>query len=864
MKVPLSWLKEFVDIHLPPEDLAHLLTMAGLEVSAVTVIGLEGAELPWDPAKIMVANIREVRPHPNADMLVLADVDYGAPDLHTVVTGAPNVFAYRGQGPLAHPLKSVFALEGAQLYDGHKEGRVVTTLKGRPVRGVMSDAMLCSEKELGISDEHEGILFLEDEAPVGTPLRDLLGDVVLTIDITPNVARALSIVGVAREVAALTGQALRLPDPQVEQAGPPIAGRAQVTVEDERLCPRFTLGLVEGIQVGTSPQWMQRRLRAAGMRPVNTIVDISNYVMLEWGQPTHAFDANRVQDMHLIARLSRPGEQLTTLDDKERDLTPFSGTSVPGPLLVCDPAGPLGIAGVMGGAASEVSATTTRVLFEAATWEPVQVRRTAQTFKLPSEASHRFERGVDIALPPLAQRRGLELMRTLAGGTVAQGVIDVYPTPYQPPLLELAPGEVARLLGVQLSAYQLAEMLQALGFPCQVRGVSGIGDLAGLVGTVMDPMTVLVSVPSFRQDVTSVADLCEEVARMYGYDNIPATQLADELPRADPHPELEREQAVRDTLAGCGLDEIITYSLTSMEAVAQVSPAAADPAAYLRLSNPITPEREYMRRSLLPTMLDALAQSLRERERVLFYEIGRIFLPRPAPTSAEASGQAWLPDEPRFLGIAIAGPRTRLGWHEATTTPLDIFDLKGIIEVVLERLGISARVAFVPVSDDERLHPGRAARLVVAPAQPGAEAGAVLGVLGELHPDVRERFEIKAQRSAVAEIDLDALMGLVQPRHYSSISRYPAIVQDLAVVAATDIPAAQVAAIIRRSAGEALESLTLFDIFSGEQLGAEKRSLTYRMVFRAADRTLSDEALARVRRKIVSTLEREINATIRG
>lgn len=867
MKVPLSWLKTFVDITLSPEELAHVITMAGLEVSAIHYIGVEGSELPWDREKILVANILEVKPHPNADLLVLAEVDYGAPQPHTVVTGAPNLFPYKGQGQLPHPLKSAFAKEGARLYDGHKEGKVIITLKGRPVRGVMSDAMLCSEKELGISDEHEGILFLDADAPVGAPLCDVIGEVVFDIDLTPNLARCLSIVGVAREVAALTGAALHIPDLHVEMDGEPIEGHVQVTIEEPHLCPRFTAGFIEGVTVGTSPLWMQRRLRLSGMRPINTIVDISNYVMLEWGQPTHTFDADLVQDHHLIVRLSRPGERLVTLDGKERDLTPFS-EAASGPLLVCDPGGALAIAGVMGGATSEVSETTTRVLLEAAVWEPSQIRRTSQAFKLHSEASHRFERGVDIVLPLIAQRRALELMRTLAGGSVAQRLIDVYPQPVPPLILELPPGEVRRILGIHLSAHEIADMLSALGFVCQVRGITGIGDVAGEIDVVIDPLTVQVLVPSFRQDITTLADLCEEIARVYGYDAIPTTMLADEIPAADTHPDLEIEQTVRDLLVGCGLNEVITYSLTSMEWVAQISPRDAQPEHYLRLSNPITPEREYLRRSILPTLLEALVLSLRERDRVLLFEVGRVFWPRMPQLPVERETD-WLPDEPRRLGLAIAGPRQPLSWTTESAEPLDFFDLKGMVEVLLARLGITEQVRFEPLTDDERLHPGRAARLVALSHESNNGAGTPqkrigLGVLGELHPAVHERLELRASRSVVADLDLDALTTLVHPRQYRSISRYPASTQDMSFIVNADVPAAHVSLLIRRAAGDLLESLTLFDVYSGEQVGEGKRSLTYQLRFRAPDRTLNDESLAKIRTKIVRLLEREIGATIRS
>ncbi|NJL06712.1 MAG: phenylalanine--tRNA ligase subunit beta [Chloroflexaceae bacterium] len=857
MKVPLSWLREFVEITLAPPELAHLLTMAGLEIAELTYIGIEGAELVWDREKIVIASILEVKAHPNADRLVLAEVDYGYGEArpHTVVTGAPNLFPYRDQGRLAQPLKGVLAHEGVRLYDGHKEGNVITALKGRPVRGIMSDAMLCSEKELGISEEHEGIILLEPDAPQGMPAADLLGDVIFTIDLTPNLARCLSVIGIAREIAGLTDVPLRLPDPQVVMDGAPIAGRANVTLHEPELCPRFTLGLIEGVTLGPSPQWMQRRLRAIGMRPINVIVDISNYVMFEWGQPTHAFDADQVAEQHIIVRLAEAGETVVTLDAKERDLTPYHAHK-PGPLLIADSRGPLGLAGIMGGASSEVGETTTRILFEAATWEPAQIRRTAQHFKLPSEASRRFERGVDIELPVIAQRRCLELMRNLAGGTVAQGLIDLYPVPRRPFVLDLPPGEVRRLLGIQLSAHQIADYLARLGYRTDVIGAIGIGDVAGIYGGALDPLTVRVAVPSFRLDVHGLADLCEDVARVHGYEQIPPTMMSDTLPYPQAHATLDLTQHIRDMLTGTGLSEVITYALLDMAAVARINPADAVAAAHVGLANAMSPEREYLRRSLLPTLLDALALNMQAQERTLIFEIGRVFLPRLAMPDDAAS---WLPDEPQRLGLALAGSRTPLGWHGADPAELDFFDLKGVIEVLLASIGLAAKVRYIPISTDPRLHPGRAAQLVLTDAPDGPP----LGIFGELHPDVIERCSIQATRAAVAELDLDALLRLAAPQHYRPISRYPASLQDLAVIVDEATPAAQVTAMIRRGAGDLLEHLTLFDVYTGPQIGAGKRSLAYRLSFRSNERTLTDEALAKVRGKIVRLLETELGAGIR-
>jgi phenylalanyl-tRNA synthetase beta chain len=827
MRVPLSWLKEFVDITMPLEELEERLTMAGLEVAAIERIGIEGAELPWAPDKVMIGNILEVQAHPNADRLVLAEVDYGAETPHTVVTGAPNLFEYRGKGRLTHPLKSVFAREGAELYDGHAEGRVKAILKGRMVRGVMSNAMLCSEKELGLSDEHEGIIILPKDAPVGMPLRDYLGDVVIEIDVLPNMARALSILGVAREVAAITGASLRLPNPEVPTAGAPVEGRVRVSVETPDLCPRFTATLIEGVTISPSPLWMQRRLTLAGMRPISNVVDISNYVMLELGQPSHMFDADQVAGQHLVVRLARGGERLTTLDGKEHELTPDR-------LLVCDPDGPLGLAGVMGGATSEVSERTTRVIVEAALWEPTTIRRTSTTLRLRSEASRRFERGIDPELPPLAQRRLLQLLREHAGGTVAPGIVDVNARPWQAPTIELTEREVQRLLGLSLSAAEVARLLAPLGFGCVVEG-----------------NTVLVTAPSYRTDVTLAADLCEEVARMYGYDRLPTTNLADELPEQRTNPSIEQEQRVRDLLAGAGLDEAITYSLTNMASVALINPADADASRYLKLANPLSAEREYLRQSLLPTLLEALAQNLHEREQVLLFEIGRIYLPRPGQT---------LPDEPRRLAIAMAGARAPQSWLAKSAEPLDFFDLKGMIETLLSRLNIGGRARFVAQRDDPRFHPGRAATIEVQ----GEDGAMAAGIFGELHPDLCERIAIDNIRVLAAEIDLEALIAAAAPTRYRPISRFPVTTQDLAVIVAHDIAAERVEAAIRKYAGSDLESVTLFDVYSGAPLAAGTRSLAYRLAFRAKDRTLTDADVNKVRAKIVKGLAFDIQATVRG
>jgi phenylalanyl-tRNA synthetase beta chain len=476
------------------------------------------------------------------------------------------------------------------LYDGHVEGKVKVKLKGKPVRGVMSDAMLCSEKELGISEEHEGIMILPDDAPTGTALVDYLGDVVIDIDVLPNMARTLSMVGMAREIAAITGTSLRLPDPQVKTNGADINSIAKVTIEATELCPRFTVTMVKNVAIKPSPFWMQRRLTMAGMRPINNIVDISNYVMLELGTPNHTFDADCVANNHIVVRTAKSSEQLTTLDGRTHQLNP-------GHLLVCDTDQALSVAGVMGGESSEVSERTHNVLVEAAVWEPTIIRRMSTAFKLRSEASKRFERGVDPEMLDLSQRRLTQLLSDYADGEVVTGMIDVRSQPKREVVIALSTHEVKRILGLTFTRDQVAELLAPLEFVC----------------TPHDADTLHVAVPSHRGDVSHTADLCEEVARMYGYDNLPSTIMADELPVQRTNLVLEREHFSRDILTGAGLNEAITYSLTSREAAAKLDPVELEAANYLRLANPLSSEREFMRRSILPTLLEAANVNIRDR-----------------------------------------------------------------------------------------------------------------------------------------------------------------------------------------------------------------------------------------------------------
>ncbi len=853
MKVPISWLKDFVDIVVPIEDLAHRLTMAGLEVEEIRYVGLpmpgqtaEGnvrghtphetkiSGLSWDPETIVVGAILEVNPHPNADRLVLCRLDDGMQE-HKVLTGAPNLFPYKGTGPLPTPLKVAYAREGARIYDGHQPGRQLMTLQRARIRGVESYSMACSEKELGISDEHEGIIFLDDDAPVGAALADYMGDAVLDIAITPNIARNANIYGVAREVAALTGAQLRPIPQEVEAEGPPIDGRAAIEIKEPELNPRFVLGLIENITIRPSPYWLQRRLRLAGMRPINNIVDATNYVMTELGEPLHAFDYDVLVERAggkpptILTRRAEVGERLTTLDDVERVLDDFT-------VLVCDTAGSLSIAGVMGGAESEVSEHTQNVLLEGAAWNFINIRRTAQSQNLHSEASYRFSRGVHPAMAERGVRRGLEIMRRLSGGIVAKGLVDSYPLPPDAPAVRITPQDARRWLGLELTAAEMAEVLERLEFQ-----------------VAPDTEGLQVTPPDHRLDIGSgvigMADLMEEIARVYGYDRIPETRIADPLPPQRGNLQNDREERIRDLLVTLGFQEVITYRLTTPEREARHLPAGAPPddRPYVSLQNPISGDRTSMRHSVLGSLLEIVEQNARRRGRILLFEIGPVFL------ASEASP---LPEEQDRLALVMSGARMPPTWQAGgDSSPLNFYDLKGVVEELFGGLNLSK--AAYRSSDHPSFHPGKRARVLIGESQ--------VGVIGEIHPQVHANYDLAETPVLAAEFDLAALYALLPDRFdVVPLPLYPAVLEDLAIIVDEALSAEQVSQVIREAGGRLLINLRLFDVFRGEQIGAGKKSLAYSLEYQAEDRTLTDQEVLKVRQRIEQRLKEQLDAAIRS
>lgn len=818
MKVPVRWLKELVPTDLSAAEIGHRLTMAGLEAESITEIGAS-----WD--KVYVGVVERVEPHPNADRLVLATVHAGEHRL-TVVTGAPNI---------AEGQKVALALAGARLIDPYAEELKLFTLKPSTIRGVRSEGMVCSEKELGISAEHEGIMVLDPDAPVGVPLKEYLGDQVLEFEITPNLVHAFSMVGIARELAALTALPVHYPALADLEAGHDSQGL--VTVDAPDLCPRYVGVVIENVRVEPSPGWMQRRLNAAGIRPINNLVDVTNYVMVEWGQPLHAFDRTFLREGRIVVRRARPGERIETLDHVDRELDPDT-------LVIADAERAVAIAGVMGGVDSEVRDDTTTILLESATFDMLSIRKTRRAQRLRTEASSRFERGLDPNLAWTAVQRAVALIQELIPEARVTAVADVYSSPRRPFSLAMPRSEIPRLLGVDYPDEVVLDVLSRLEFQPELRTVDGV-------------RSVVVQVPTYRSDVSIKADLVEEVARIVGYHTLP-----EELPRGQTVPvEIDPmrrlEGAVQDTLAAAGLTQIITYPMvddTTLEALMPGARSLPDrygfyPRPELDLVsavNPLRPEWSMMRPSLLPTVLKNVAENLKFNPAVAVFETGRVYLPR---------GVDELPDERRTACLAFAGEQRRLDLYHRPRE-VDYFDAKGAVEALLARLG-AREVAFGPIRHPS-LHPGRAAEVT--------SHGRAVGIVGELHPTVASQFGIPGDtRVAVAEVDLQALSEVgLEPIDYHPVSSFQPSEQDFAVVVDEDVPAADVEAAVRAGAGSLATDVRLFDVYRGPAIGPGKKSLAFRVTLSAPDRMLEERELERVRGRIEAQVARRVGGALRA
>jgi phenylalanyl-tRNA synthetase beta chain len=828
VRVPLSWLRDYVDVQLTPEQLAERLTLLGMEVKTVQALGSD-----WQ--NVVVGELLAVERHPRADRLSLTRVTVGNGEPLEIVCGATNI-AVGQRVPVALP--------GAVL-PGHR--RIERTEK----MGVVSNGMLCSGDELQLTADADGILILPADAPLGTPLVDLYGDTVLDVDVKPNRGDALSLVGLAREVSAVTGAPVRFPETAPPENGPPIAERLRVDVEEPALCTRFVGRWVGGVTVKPSPDLIQMRLLAAGQRPVSNVVDVSNYVMLELGKPIHTFDAAGVHDRRIIVRLAREGERLETLDHVERELTSET-------LLIADPDGPLAIAGVMGGATSEISDATTDVVIESAIFDPVSIRRTAFQYALRSEASLRFEKGQEHRLALLGADRTARLISEWAGGEIAVGVIDTAPDEAPTQRVAFRPARVERLLGAQLPAAEQRDLLARVG----VISEAAPAGTRILVATAPQPLDVdpagtealVATIPSWRRDLTIEADIAEEVARVRGYETIPGITPDTPMP-AYRHSPLRLRDTVRETLAGIGLAEAVTSALVSPAIVERFGPiddivvpgegvASGRP---VTVTNPLSSQHSVMRQSLLGSLLEVVSTNQRQgRLDVAIFEVGKGY---GATEDGDSTHEWWR------LGLALTGAAQPPAWNR-TARPFDLDDAKGVIDLLARKLGLPSPV-YSTLGDDRRLHPGRAARVQADDA--------LAGRVGELHPTVVDALDLREARILVAELAISGLSG-GQPSvpRTTTPSRHPAIDRDIAVIVDVDLPAASVEASIRQHGGPLLRAVTLFDIYRGRPLGDSEKSLAYRLEFQADDRTLVESEVEAAVSAVTDGLAADVGGRLRA
>ncbi len=830
MRISTNWLRDYVETGLSAEELGDLLTMSGLELEEIERVGA-------DLSGVVVGHVLETSQHPNADRLTLCKVDVGEGEPLQIVCGAPNVAG--GQ-------KVPVATVGTTLMLPSREDpseRVAVKIKKSKLRGEVSQGMICAEDELGLGDEHDGILVLDDSAEIGQPFGEYLeatgqskSDAVLDLAITPNRPDATSHIGVARDLAALTKQPLKLPEVALVEEGGEAAEQISVEIKDPEGCPRYVGMMIRGVKVGPSPDWLRGRLEAIGLRPINNVVDVTNFVLHEVGQPLHAFDYDLVAGRKIIVRRSVKGETITTLDGEERKLPE-------GTLLICDAEKPVAVAGVIGGASSEVSEATTNLLLESAYFEPVSIRKAAKALGLQTDASYRFERGVDPTGQARAAMRAAELIVEIAGGEIVPGFVDAHPTPHTPLAVNLRPERVAKVLGIEVPIDDITRLLTAIGFEVE----DGEGGLR-------------CTIPPFRPDIEREIDVIEEIARLWGFGRIPspATTPVPLVPAGDT-PEAKLLNAVRMRFVGLGFRELYTNSLVPKETAEQFAGASwtGVDAEIVETLNPISQDMSAMRPSLLPGLLGVVAYNqARGAESLRLMEFGHVYTRSTDPSDPPAgAGQAVKGyHEHTSLILGITGSVEEKGWNTEARAA-DFFDLKGTLEHVLGALDLP-EITETPSTEPDAL---TAYRLVLHVGEKR------LGVIARVSHELAEIHDLRAPLF-VAELNADLLAELAHRDgnlRYKPISRFPAVDRDLAVAVGDDQPVGPMLATVRQTAGPLLQSVRVFDLYRGGRVEGGQKSVAFALRF-LANRTLRDEEVDGRIRKVVKALEREYGAQLRA
>ena len=797
MNVTLNWLKTYINFDFSPDKLAKRLTMLGIEVESIKQLGagLEG---------VVVGKVTSIKPHPNADKLVLCQVDIGETDTLQIVCGAPNVY----EGMFA-PVATI----GTELPTG-------ITIKRAKLRGEESHGMLCSEKELDISDEAAGLMELSSDLSIGTPLTETLGldDTVFELEITPNRPDCLSMIGVAREIRAETGNDLKPPQIDLQEGEVNVNKLTSVTIDAPDLCPRYAARVIRGVKIGESPAWLKQRLESIGVGVINNIVDVTNFVLMEYGQPLHAFDYHKLSENRIVVRRAAEGEQITTLDEEERNLTPDM-------LVIADAEKPVALAGIMGGYDSEITETTCDVLLESANFQPSSVRATAKKLGINTEASYRFERGTDPEAVIPALDRAAKLIAELAGGTICEDIIDVYPGQREPLQIQLRAERVNFILGTALKTTKIVQILSRLGF--------------GIEASQSEENVYQVTVPSFRGDITREIDLIEEIARVYGYDNIPTTLPKGDIPIPVPNISVEVRQRIKHFLLGSGMMETVNYSFSQPNCFDKIRFAPGNPLRQaLHLKNPLSPEMSILRTTLLPSLLNNAQHNHNHQiDNIALFEISTVFIKDEEP--ARVAG---------ILAGEIGG-----GVYGNPYQPPDFFDIKGVVEGILEVCGITDYT--FKKTEDPTFHPGRNAEVLLEEKH--------IGILGEAHPKVLETYELP-YKAYLFELDLETLADAADfSNRFEPIPIYPSVLRDLAIVVDEDMQSDVPINIIYSTGGELVESVRLFDVYVGDQVPEGKKSLAYTITYHSATETLTDKAVNDLHDKVVKRLNQELGAELR-
>lgn len=809
MLASINWLKKYVDIDVTPEVLAEKLTRVGLEVEGVNVLGenLEG---------VVTGKVTHIERHPNSDHLWICQMDYGSGEIVQILTGAQNV----------HQDDMVpVAVVGSRLPNGMK-------LKKAKMRGLDSFGMLCSATELGIDaklllpEQRSGILILPPDTPIGVDIRDVLGlrDTVLDIDLTANKQDCFCMLGIAREAAAVLGKKLNMPAMDVKESAPGnIADLLQNRIEVPELCSRFTNRLLKNIRIMESPEWMQNELRACGVRPINNVVDVTNYVMLELGQPMHAYDYDKVAGHTLIVRRGGEGEKLMTLDEQERILTPDM-------ITIADTGHAVGLGGVMGGFETEVTQETETVILEAAAFNGPSIRRTSKALGLRSEASLRFERGVDIERCHLALNRAANLLEAMGACETVPGIVDSYPVPYEPAVITVTPAAINTRIGMEIPAEEMIRILETLEFKVEVKGDA-----------------LVVTAPSWRQDVTCDADVSEEVARMYSYDKIPSHRPLLALHQGKEDPREEVKDRVLDYLAAAGLDEVLSYSFIHPSFVDKMLLPEGDYRRNcIKIMNPISDEFGVMRTTMIPSLLKIANFNLaRQVESVKLFEVGRVYIPEALPLTE-------FPRERPVISAVLSGQRQPLSWT-APKAAVDFYDMKGVVEGLLENLQVDG-VKLVK-ADQPHLHPGKSCALELD--------GHVIGYFGALHPTVADNFDVP-EETYVLEMELLPLIPFAtHVPQYTKLAKFPGTSRDIAVVVPESVTMQELEGVIRENAGSLLREVRVFDVYTGKQVAAGSKSVAFNLTFQAADRTLTDQEIDPVIKEVVAKVAEVYEAQLR-